>query len=649
MRKPIYHKYIYGLTNQISRFNDLFRLKDNRWIIRIYVDKSPFTMRYSQREEISGVDIHKEKQIFDEVFDNLNRIKYVQIIDVNCQYRDEDITLADIYHRGYMMTFVRFLAFFDNDIDILLFRDLHRTLKEADRDIIFEWEKSNKTSLLYIVPTYIPKHIECLLKFKEYEKNVIDFSIAKKFIKDNNAGLMAAMFSVKLYDFSKKELVYMYSSLYNFITSMTLKTIVSDACGEDLALRFNYGIDELILNRIFLPFILSKPYIKIIFAEIKPYFIYPIFNKSKKLFNAIVGYISVNITDRYRNILLSKQITSEKDVYINLAYLGLLNSNGTDLYIRQYQEIVSFLHALRVKFKEDIEKILGFKLNVIIYFEEFFNIDDLMFKHYNELNKYDRLSDFISEWEDKLAYNRDDNEIISYYCRSAALFTGCVTYDNKTYNLKLLTTEEDIKYGLKLIKPDIDMKNYNVFCNLLQYGNEYKLLKLKEYKFTDEYLANGINVQIMEEMNNLYKNPSCSPYEIEEYKLEPKLEPKDIVKIKIKSADDEEIIYHKITKLQKLINLINKHPKIWNIDDPIRTHFIKILINELNPNIYIDNKNIEKLEEILNKELSIRNISGKKEYIINPLIRYIIYIRNKYEKDPNNSYLSTLIDKLNKQ
>lgn len=304
---------------------------------------------------------------------------------------------------------------------------------------------------------------------------------------------------------------------------------------------------------------------------------------------------------------------------------------------------------MRVKFKEDIEKILGFKLNVIIYFEEFFNIDDLMFKHYNELNKYDRLSDFISEWEDKLAYNRDDNEIISYYCRSAALFTGCVTYDNKTYNLKLLTTEEDIKYGLKLIKPDIDMKNYNVFCNLLQYGNEYKLLKLKEYKFTDEYLANGINVQIMEEMNNLYKNPSCSPYEIEEYKLEPKLEPKDIVKIKIKSADDEEIIYHKITKLQKLINLINKHPKIWNIDDPIRTHFIKILINELNPNIYIDNKNIEKLEEILNKELSIRNISGKKEYIINPLIRYIIYIRNKYEKDPNNSYLSTLIDKLNKQ
>ena len=64
VRKPIYHKYIYGLTNQISRFNDLFRLKDNRWIIRIYVDKSPFTMRYSQREEISGVDIHKEKQIF---------------------------------------------------------------------------------------------------------------------------------------------------------------------------------------------------------------------------------------------------------------------------------------------------------------------------------------------------------------------------------------------------------------------------------------------------------------------------------------------------------------------------------------------------------------------------------------------------------
>src|SRR3989344_4567703 len=94
IRKPIYHKYIYGLTNQVEQFNELFRKNDPTWIIRIYVDKSPFTMRYSTRESEYIEGIQSEKNIFDMVFENLNKINYVQIIDVNCQYRDEDRRLA---------------------------------------------------------------------------------------------------------------------------------------------------------------------------------------------------------------------------------------------------------------------------------------------------------------------------------------------------------------------------------------------------------------------------------------------------------------------------------------------------------------------------------------------------------------------------
>lgn len=203
-----------------------------------FIMEQPIVYEYIKpivRKRMNYIESYNLTDIFQQLV-----TKHLDVAEVwfyHCQWGYSRIRTSDPTLQRHLNTFgsiVRFHPFDDNDVDIILVRNLEALSSQYDKMTVDRWLKSGKTF--------------CLYSFSDYICGIHDMGVYNETCKELNGEIMI----LAMINYNKKSRSNLFKNCmtYDFMIDLIRKT--SNQYLKD----FVYGVDEVILTRC------VKPYLK---------------------------------------------------------------------------------------------------------------------------------------------------------------------------------------------------------------------------------------------------------------------------------------------------------------------------------------------------------------------------------------------------
>lgn len=201
------------------------------WNVRIYIDESILT------------ESNPETPVWISTLNELIKLDRIQII---CVKMPRYYIPEQKIHQGLLAVMFRYLALFDKNTSIMLFRDIDNIWTEQHHYFVETWLNSDKDIFLFMNQYYKRQQIEGLTKDDVKLENIYYLTILSGLW--NIRKPMGNKFSYKLWH---KMFAY-HESYTDFVNLPQYKEC------KYYKIRFIYGFDELILTRVTLPLLLES-------------------------------------------------------------------------------------------------------------------------------------------------------------------------------------------------------------------------------------------------------------------------------------------------------------------------------------------------------------------------------------------------------
>lgn len=287
------NKYVDGIKNIIKTFNLI-----DKFILRIYFDISVKNILHNIFDHTS-----------DEIFNNVELYQY-------------DIPIlkdGNNHHRGLLGMIIRFFPLFDiplHKVDRCLILDIDNDINSYFNDIINTCDNKNINFCHRFLYGYMfTEHASIYINFSQktsLEKYLLKYSIICSFIYQNNIN----------FPYVSKLLLSNFLNL--FITSNAEPSSTNDLFNKLKKINlinFEYGFDEIFINKIYFEHIFNEPKIHISATHNINKYLTKIIRK----YINFVKYIDKNIKNLKTLILFIKKLAKIYDIHLEL------NTNNNNL------------------------------------------------------------------------------------------------------------------------------------------------------------------------------------------------------------------------------------------------------------------------------------------------------------------------------
>jgi hypothetical protein len=303
-------QYIYSLSNSLPWWADKGKYFFPDWNIRIYMDNSIFSTiqknSHDEKERIRDIDWH-------DMIDQLLKHDNIELWIYSCEWGKKQQS----FHIGTFGSIVRFHPMQDENVDIVLVKNLELLTSSKDVRLIYDWVNSGKTYYMIFLPdgSYICDY-----------KNI---ELCRKMGMENEYMLMAT-FGIR------KPIPY--NNIFNNIHDLIFNNSVLQ--------NYTYGVDEVILTLLFKnhinennTYIVPVSHLEyIVRAQYKPiakiihefFSRLPVDNDLEEIIKQIIftdeRYYQVPSVRDHRNLHGMLSMIYEKSPEASIAFIKFLNS-----------------------------------------------------------------------------------------------------------------------------------------------------------------------------------------------------------------------------------------------------------------------------------------------------------------------------------
>jgi hypothetical protein len=226
VHQSTYHKYAEYLRLSVDSI-----MQSTDWYVRIYIDESVMT------------PLNPDSELWISILQGFQQYDHVQIICIKMpRYFNEEHR----HHQGLLAVLFRYLALFDKNTSIMLFRDIDNIWTEQHQYFVDEWLNRGDQVCLYLNQNYGRQEIMDLT-----ETSVVLNPIFYKTILSGLWNYHKPLGDILQYT--------IWAKMFGYIESYT--DFVFNAEYTDYVyygVRFAYGFDELALTRVVIPIFIQN-------------------------------------------------------------------------------------------------------------------------------------------------------------------------------------------------------------------------------------------------------------------------------------------------------------------------------------------------------------------------------------------------------
>lgn len=208
--------------------------------LNAYILRDPAIKEYLQRiidKQMAYLESYNWKEVFRQI---ITKHPEAEIWFYQCQWGYRTTLVSDPILDRHLNTFgsmIRFHPFDDNDVDVILVRNIESLTSELDRGVVDRWLSSDKTFCVYAFPEYIcSKH---------------DIPIYNETCKGFEEEIM--ILAVINYNKKSKNNRFQNCINYDFIIDFIRKS------KNTYVRTYVYGIDEVVLTKCVKPYLINNP------------------------------------------------------------------------------------------------------------------------------------------------------------------------------------------------------------------------------------------------------------------------------------------------------------------------------------------------------------------------------------------------------
>lgn len=315
VKHTLYYKYIQYLLLSITTLYET----NPDWNIRLYIDNSIFASHNAESDQWKSI------------MNILKKIPTLQIVSVKWQKYYSNRYQC---HQGLAAALFRYLALFDEHVDVCIFRDIDNIWTEQDFYFTERWIESGEDGFMYIDPMYKKREI-----VKLTEHDVIRGG-------EEYLSIFAGIWGYRL-RFTPLDIWRWHQMIHYITTSNSFVYNIEYKGFKFYRNPFIYGFEELALSRVFIPNLLmdGKSFKSVNIKVWQPDSFDKLFDDRLTILHDMIG-LNANTKSYVRTIVMEKYWDMESSTSGLAQYLLCILSN---IYFRIITEQSSRFENMRIE------------------------------------------------------------------------------------------------------------------------------------------------------------------------------------------------------------------------------------------------------------------------------------------------------------